>query len=66
MNWIAVLPLIIDLIKEAVKLVSAIPDPVEKSSAKEGLRAVLQDYEVHQDVGILQESIRTFNGGVRR
>lgn len=66
MNWIAVLPLIIDLIKEAVKLVSDIPDPVEKSSAREGLRAVLQDYEVHQDVEVLQDSIRRFNGGVRR
>ncbi len=66
MNWIAVLPLIIDLVKEAVKLLSAIPDPAEKSTARENLRGVLNNFEVHQDVDLLRNGIASFNGGVRR
>ncbi len=66
MMWVTILPLIIDLIKEAMKLVSTIPDPLEKSATREGLRCVLQDFDVHQDVEVLRSSLRVFNEGAKR
>ncbi len=67
MMWLSVLPLIIDLIKVALKLISTLQDPIEKSVAKENLRTTLKDYDVHQDVVILQSALREIgNGGAKR
>ncbi len=65
--WITILPLIIDLIKEALKLAADMPDPVEKAGTRECLRTTLKDFDVHQDVAVLQGALREIgNGGARR
>lgn len=63
--WITILPLIIDLVKEALIVANSKEDPSEKRSQ---LRTVLQDYSQHQDVDLLRSDLQQFsrNEGSKR
>jgi hypothetical protein len=58
MMWLSILPLIIDGLKAALRLVSELDDLDERREAKNHVRRILDDYQVHKDASTVVANLQ--------